>query len=155
MGGRDLVPMRETMEDFDGDMLVHPISHKKPKINTSQKEQVPPWKRRFQAKIKATGVSLGEALRTAGWRSTAWLPPAEIPKRSRSLEKSSMFSTEPSRGNSEGNAVRAGCLSMWGKEASHTDARRLEDFRTDLGNLPEQDPVTIAEADLLTPNPNS
>lgn len=52
MGGRDLVP---TMEDFDGDMFVRPISHKKPKINTSQKEQVPPWKRRFQAKIKATG----------------------------------------------------------------------------------------------------
>lgn len=60
-----------------------------------------------------------------------------------------MFFTDPSRGNSEGNAVKAGCLSMWGKEASHTDARRLEDFRAGLGNLPEQDPVTIAEADLL------
>lgn len=39
--------------------------------------------------------------------------------------------------------------SMWEEEASHTDARWLEDFRTDLGTLPEEDPVTFAEADVL------
>lgn len=39
--------------------------------------------------------------------------------------------------------------SLWEKEASHnTDAKWLEDLTTDHSNLPEQEPVTVTEADI-------
>lgn len=57
-----------------------------------------------------------------------------------------------------GNTMKAGLprleteqhwKSLWKKEASHnTNAKWLKDLTTDHSNLPEQEPVTVTEADI-------
>uniref|UniRef100_A0A7N8XHF5 Reverse transcriptase domain-containing protein n=1 Tax=Mastacembelus armatus TaxID=205130 RepID=A0A7N8XHF5_9TELE len=110
---------------------------------------------------KYSRLSIPEALETAKQRLTALA--TRLKRYTREIEArriNRMFSTEPSKVYSqwEGSNTRADpprleteryWKNIWEREASHnTSAQWLADLRADHSNLPEQEPVTIATADI-------